>query len=171
LVGITAELGFKPLSNLHVYIKSKTNQMQKAILMTVLTMLTVLVGTAQIRRVAKPRPATDSLVTPAMAAEVPNKKEALRQLELTKEQKKRIKEAATTVKAERQAIEADTSLTIEQKKKAIRQLARQRRAGMDSLLTPEQRQKAQQMRKEAIQQRKAGKQQAAEAGEANKKEQ
>jgi Spy/CpxP family protein refolding chaperone len=143
----------------------------KNLLLVTCLILTVLASTAQIRRTVKPQPVTDSLAAPAMGNDKVGRKEALQQLDLSKEQKKKLKAAAQASKAEKQAIEADTSLTAEQRKQAMRQLVQRRKADMDTLLTPEQRQKAMRMRREALQQRKARKASNAEAGEATKEQQ
>jgi Spy/CpxP family protein refolding chaperone len=138
--------------------------MQKLVMIVLLVAL-ALGGSAQIRRTVKPKPVADS--TAAAPAESPQmgRKALLQELNLSKEQKRKLRELMAKEKGRKQAIEADTLLTDQEKKQRLRAMRKQQFDGVEAILTPEQRTQWRQMMKEAVKQKRAGKQAGTAAGE------
>jgi protein CpxP len=70
-----------------------------------------------------------------------SRKERFRELDLTKEQKGKLKEINQSGKAAKEAIESNSQLTEEEKKKQLRNLQREQAQKIQAILTPEQREK------------------------------
>lgn len=73
------------------------------------------------------------------------RKEMMKQLHLTKQQKQELKSFHKSTKQEREAVKNNTTLTKEQRQEKIQQLRRERHDKLESILTPEQKQKLKQM--------------------------
>ena len=69
------------------------------------------------------------------------KKEMVKQLHLTKEQKKQMKSFHRSTKQKKNAIENNTSLTEQQKKDQLAQLKNEKHTKLETILTPEQKEK------------------------------
>ena len=69
------------------------------------------------------------------------RKERLKELDLTKEQKGKMKEIVQAGKAAKEAIENNTQLSDEDKKKQLRELQKAQAQKVQAILTPEQREK------------------------------
>jgi Spy/CpxP family protein refolding chaperone len=116
---------------------------------------------AQIRRTIAPK--TDSLTAaPVMDNEGGIRKDNLKALNLDKQQKSKLKDLMQAAKQEKEAIENDGKLTEEQRKQKLQELRKRRMAQMDTILTPEQKQKMAKMRRDAIKEKRAGKNEASE---------
>ena len=72
------------------------------------------------------------------------KKEMVKQLHLTKQQKKEMKAFKLTTKKEREAIKSNSALTDQQKKDQLAQLKNDKHAKLEAILTPEQKEKMKQ---------------------------
>lgn len=75
-----------------------------------------------------------------------HKKEMMKSLNLSDEQKGRLKELKTANKQKREAIRNNSSLTEAQKKEQLKALKQEQRNGMQSVLNDEQKQKMKEMR-------------------------
>jgi len=97
--------------------------------------LTACTSIAQIER--KPAVKADSAQT-AGNTDKQSRKERFRELNLTREQKGKLKEAMQANKAAKEAIENNTQLTDADKKKQIRELQKAQVQKIQAILTPEQ---------------------------------
>ena len=70
-----------------------------------------------------------------------NQKDRLKELDLTQEQKAKVKEIRQAGKSAKEAIENNAQLSEEEKKKQIRNLQREQAQKIQAILTPEQRAK------------------------------
>ncbi len=105
-----------------------------------------LISQAQIER--KPAARADSLKTEKAIAEKekPAVKEVLRQLDLTREQRIRLKQIRDDNQAKKAAIENNTGLNDEQKKKQLKELKKEQANKLQSILTEEQKEKFRSLR-------------------------
>jgi Spy/CpxP family protein refolding chaperone len=96
---------------------------------------------AQIER--RPVLKTDSAHTSTNDNEVDkqNRKERFKELDLTLEQKRKMKEIMQSNKAAKEAIENNTQLSEQEQKKQLRGLQRSQMTKVQTVLTPEQREK------------------------------
>ncbi len=85
----------------------------------------------------------DSVHTSANDNEVDkqSRKERFKELDLTREQKGKMKEIMQANKAAKEAIENNTQLSEQEKKKQMRELQRSQMMKVQAVLTPEQREK------------------------------
>ena len=74
------------------------------------------------------------------------RKEMMKALNLTKEQKAQLKSFHKSKKQEREAIKNNAGLSNEQKKEKTEQLHKERHAKLESILTPAQKERMKQMR-------------------------
>lgn len=74
------------------------------------------------------------------------RKEMMKSLNLSKQQKQQLKAFHKSTKSQREAIKNNTSLSEEQKKEKIEQLHKERHDKLESILTSEQKQKMNQSR-------------------------
>lgn len=83
---------------------------------------------------------TDSFQTVSSGGKVDkqSRKERMKELDLTKEQKDKMKEIVQTGKASKEAIENDTQLSDQDKKKQMRELQKAQMQKIQAILTPEQ---------------------------------
>lgn len=83
---------------------------------------------------------TDSFQTVSSGGKVDkqSRKERMKELDLTKEQKDKMKEIVQTGKASKEAIENDTQLSDQDKKKQMRELQKAQMLKIQAILTPEQ---------------------------------
>ena len=104
--------------------------------------LGTLSSSAQIER----KPAvikTDSAqaVKPGNKADQQSRKDRLKDLDLTREQKMKLKEIREANKTAKDAIENNTQLSEQEKKKQLRTLQKEQAQKVQAILTPEQREK------------------------------
>ncbi|MCP9751212.1 hypothetical protein [Ferruginibacter sp. HRS2-29] len=114
--------------------------MKKAILLLIISFAAVS-GFSQIQR----KVVKDTSASLAKTKE--SKKQQLKQLDLTKEQKGKIKEMRKANKDSKDAIMNDETLTDEQKKSKVDSMKRGNARKMQGVLTDEQKQKWKEMRK------------------------
>jgi mevalonate kinase len=72
------------------------------------------------------------------------KKEMVKQIHLTRQQKKEMKTFKATIKQERETIKRNTALTEQQKKEQLGQLKKEKHAKLETILTAEQKEKLKQ---------------------------
>lgn len=131
--------------------------MKRAIIGTIFC-LWALGSTAQVRRTVAPKPKADSAAAaPVTDTEAKGRRGKIKALDLNKQQKSKLKGAMQTAKQEKEAIENDGQLSDVEKKQKLQDLRKRQLAQLDSVLTPEQKQKMLQMRREAVQQKRAAK--------------
>jgi Spy/CpxP family protein refolding chaperone len=76
-----------------------------------------------------------------------HKKEMMKSLNLSQQQKEQMKISKEALKNQKEAIKNSTTLSDEQKKERMKQLQKERHEKMQAILTPEQKQKMKQMKK------------------------
>ena len=129
--------------------------MKKRTLFLVSTLIS-LSSIAQVQRTGTPSRKTDSVTTAQGANNAGsdmNKKKMMRELDLTKEQKIKLKEARESSKAKQEAISNDDKLTQEQKDAKLLELKRAQAQNMQGILNEEQRAKMKALRQEMIKKR------------------
>ena len=129
--------------------------MKKRTLFLVSTLIS-LSSIAQVQRTGTPSRKTDSVTTAQGANNAGsdmNKKKMMRELDLTKEQKIKLKEARESSKAKQEAISNDDKLTQEQKDLKLRELKRAQAQNMQGILNEEQKAKMKALRQEMIKKR------------------
>lgn len=75
------------------------------------------------------------------------KKEMMKELNLSKEQRAQIKELNRSIKEKKAAIKSDQSLREDQKQSKLKELHKEKEEKMDNILTPEQRIKLDDLKK------------------------
>ena len=105
-------------------------------------LLTAATASAQIER--KPvviKADSSQIATNYNKADKQSRKERFRELDLTKEQKGKLKEIMQSGKASKEAIESNAQLSEADKKKQLRELQKAQAQKIQAILTPEQREK------------------------------
>ena len=101
-----------------------------------------LISNAQIKREPAVTSKTDTIsFSSANTTEKMNRKDRLKELELTREQKIKLKEIRQSNQAAKAAIENNTGLSEEEKKKQIRTLQKEQAQKVQAILTEEQKAK------------------------------
>jgi Spy/CpxP family protein refolding chaperone len=115
--------------------------MKISIILFVLSLFT-LSATAQIERkpVAIKKDSTQT-ITDNTKTNKQNRKERIKELDLTREQKGKMKELHQSGKAAKETIEKNTQLSEAEKKKQLRELQKLQVEKMQAILTPEQMEK------------------------------
>jgi protein CpxP len=75
------------------------------------------------------------------------KKEMMKELNLTKEQRGKMKEFHRSMKQKKEDIKNDKTLTAAQKKAKLKELHKEKKQKMNAILTPEQREKMKEQKK------------------------
>jgi len=96
---------------------------------------------------------TDSLRMSTDSSQKISQKQILQDLNLTKEQKVKIKDIRQDAKTKKEAIENDSTLTETQKAQKLQELKKETSAEVDNILTDEQKAKKKQMRQQFIKKR------------------
>ncbi|MGC4104521.1 hypothetical protein [Ferruginibacter sp.] len=115
------------------------------LLAAALIMFTVSFAQVQRKRAVA---ANDSTAAPATGASRGEKMKMMRELNLTKEQKGKLKEIRQSGQEKKQAIENDASLTPDQKQAKLKALKKEQAKSTMGILSDEQKQKMMQMRKD-----------------------
>ena len=121
----------------------KTWFMKKTALLFVLPFIALL-SFAQVQRVVTPKPVDSTIHSSENGSEKNNKadrKQMFRELNLTKEQRAKIKEIREANKAKRDAIDSDDKLTQEQKDARLKELKREQAQSTLTILNDEQKAK------------------------------
>ena len=98
-------------------------------------LLSSVITFAQVERV--PQAKTDSL----SGTSIPGKKDLIKDLDLSKEQKIKLKEIRQAGKARKEGIENNSQLTEPEKKKQLRELQKEQALQVQAILTDEQKEK------------------------------
>jgi Spy/CpxP family protein refolding chaperone len=145
--------------------------MKKVLLMLVLSTITA-ATMAQVQRAVKPKTVTgDTTVASSNNSMAPvkddmqSRKEMIKALNLTREQKGKFREMQQNMKAKKEAIENDDKLSDVEKKEKLRALRKEQMTATDNILNEEQREKMKQMRKDKLQQMRGDKDAKAEIDE------
>lgn len=128
-------------------------------------LLAITVTQAQVRRAGRPAMAKDSTgaVTGMRGgADRQDRKEMMRELGLSKEQKLKFRDMQRDNKAKREAIENDEKLSDTERKEKLRALKLEQMKATDNILNDEQKEKMKKMRREKMKERKDGKEPAME---------
>lgn len=126
--------------------------MKKVLFILALTVSTAS-AMAQIERARKVKTTSDTTSTGAavtMNDDKQSRREMIKELNLTKEQKGKFKEMQQNMKAKKEAIENDEKLSDTEKKQKLRELRKEQMKATDNILNDEQREKMKQMRKDKI---------------------
>lgn len=105
---------------------------------------------AQVQRQKKEilKPGTDSTVTTQKEDAGLNKREMMKELNLTKEQKQKLKDFRQAAQAKKEAIENDNTLKPEERETKLKELRKEQMKNTMSVLSQEQKMKLLQMRRD-----------------------
>jgi Spy/CpxP family protein refolding chaperone len=135
-VFIIGRLNFllKKISTIH-----KIEKMKISVILFVLSLFAIS-ASAQIERkpVSAAKPDSTQITGSNNKVDKQTRKERMRELDLTKEQKSKLKEIMQSGKAAKEAIKNDTKLSDEEKKKQNRALQKAQMQKIQTILTPEQ---------------------------------
>ena len=117
-----------------------------------MVLFTGMTCTAQVQRKIAPKPVADTITpagTPAMEPEQPQgKKQAMKALQLTKEQKEKIRALRSEAKEKKDRIEGNDSLSAAQKDAQLKELKKEQAEKLKTTLTDEQKAKLINMKQE-----------------------
>lgn len=122
----------------------------KKIILSILVFSAVISVSAQVQRTPTPSKQRDSAGVyqgNKKEAQV-SKKDIFRELDLTREQRGKLKEITQSSKAKKEAINSDEKLDENQKKQKLREIQKDQMKQVQSILTPEQKQKWMELRKQ-----------------------
>ncbi len=120
----------------------------KKIISLLLTVVVVINANAQVQRKHTVQNVKDTAATMNMADDKMKKKDMMRELNLTKQQRLKLKEMRQAGKAKMDEIENDSKLSDSEKKLKLKELKKQQMEGTMSVLNDEQKAKMKAMRKE-----------------------
>jgi Spy/CpxP family protein refolding chaperone len=117
-----------------------------------LLLFSSLLSLAQVERKPSPSKQTDSVVHDPGRNKMDRseKKELLKELDLTKEQKIKLKEIRQENKSKKEMIENDNQLSETEKKSRLHTLQKEQAQKIQAILTDEQKEKLKAMRQEAM---------------------
>jgi hypothetical protein len=123
--------------------------MKKISALIVLTFI-ISLSFAQVQRKVKTENIADSITKTGERKKgyKANKKQAIRELDLTKEQKGKLKEQRQAAKDKKAAIQNNESLSAEQKEAKLKELQKEQAKSTMGILNEEQKEKMKKMRKE-----------------------
>lgn len=115
-------------------------------------LLCSVISFAQIERKPAPARPADSVANnqPVSKMDKANRKDLLKDLDLTREQKGKLKEIRQAGKAKKEAIENNGQLSEDEKKKQLRELQKEQAKAIQAILTDEQKEKFKAKRQEAM---------------------
>ncbi len=108
-----------------------------------------LLSFAQIERVPAKRPDSVTNNATVNSADKPGKKDLVKELDLTREQRIKLKEIRQSNKAKKDSIENNDQLSDTEKKTRLRDLQKEQAQSIQGILTGEQKEKLKNKRKEA----------------------
>ena len=120
--------------------------MKKYIGISLLMLITGYVSLAQVQRTPVKQKTDSSAIVIEPEKNKDSRKEMFRELNLSREQKIKMKEINQSMKASKEAIENDTALSETEKKAKLRVLKKEQVQKIQALLTEEQKVKFQQLR-------------------------
>lgn len=111
-----------------------------------------LISVAQIERKPFPAKQTDSIGTKPVenTMDKSNRKDILKELDLTREQKIKLKDIRQASMAKKEAIENNSQLSESEKKMQLRELQKQQAQNIQAILTEEQKEKFKSSRQKAM---------------------
>lgn len=109
-----------------------------------------MISVAQIERKPSPSKQEDSALSQPSNS-MNNRKDLLKDLDLTREQKIKLKEIRQANMAKKEAIENNSQLSEEEKKKQFRELQKEQAKNVQAILTDEQKEKFKAKRQEMMQ--------------------
>ncbi len=115
--------------------------MKIALIAFIFSLVTVSASAQIERKSVAVKPDSAQTTTNNNKADKQSRKERFKELDLTREQKGKIKEITLTNKAAKEAIENNTQLSDQDKKKQMRELQKAQMLQTQAILTPEQREK------------------------------
>lgn len=113
-------------------------------------LLPSMISVAQIERKPSPSKQEDSALSQPSNS-MNNRKDLLKDLDLTREQKIKLKEIRQANMAKKEAIENNSQLSEEEKKKQFRELQKEQAKNVQAILTDEQKEKFKAKRQEMMQ--------------------
>ena len=120
--------------------------MKKYIGISLLILMTGYISLAQVQRTPVKQKTDSSAIVIEPEKNKDSRKEMFRELDLSREQKIKMKEINQSMKASKEAIENDTTLSEREKKVKLRVLKKEQVQKIQALLTEEQKVKFQQLR-------------------------
>jgi len=112
--------------------------MKKYCAILIMMLLTGYSSLAQIQRNPVKQKKDSLAVAPAAEKKIDSRKEIFKELNLTQEQKMKLKEINQSMKASRETIESDSTLSEADKKAKLRTLRKEHGSQVQALLTEEQ---------------------------------
>ena len=110
--------------------------MRKLLIVLITFIAFVSNSNGQVKREASPSQSAQS-----NASQKANRKQMMKELDLTKEQRGQMKEFHKSMKQKKEAINNDPSLTEAQKQEKMKDLHKEQKEKMNTILTPEQKEK------------------------------
>ena len=120
--------------------------MKKYFLLVALMIMISYASMAQLQRTPVKQKNDSSVVEPAAEKNKDSRKEMFRELDLTREQKIKMKEINQSMKASKEAIENDTTLSETEKKTKLKALKKEQVQKIQAILTEEQKTKFRQLK-------------------------
>jgi len=120
--------------------------MKKYISIVVLFTLISILSQAQVQRTPAKQKTDSAAVVADTMKDKKSKKEILKELDLSREQKVKLKELNQSMKASKEALENDTTLTEADKKAKLKVLKKEQAQKIQALLTEEQKIKFRELR-------------------------
>jgi len=120
--------------------------MKKYISIVVLFTLISILSQAQVQRTPAKQKTDSAAVVADTMKDKKSKKEILKELDLSREQKVKLKELNQSMKASKEALENDTTLTEADKKAKLKVLKKKQAQKIQALLTEEQKIKFRELR-------------------------
>ncbi len=116
-------------------------------------LLSSIISFAQIERKPAPAKPADSVANdkPAGQMDKANRRDLLKDLDLSREQKIKLKEIRQANKTKKEAIENNSQLPEDEKKKQLRELQKEQAKSIQAILTDEQKEKFRAKRREMMQ--------------------
>jgi Spy/CpxP family protein refolding chaperone len=134
--------------------------MKKCIITGIILAINIASLSAQVQRKSTPKPVADSTAPATMpgsdTSAHKSKKAIMRELNLSKTQKQKVREMHQAAKSEKDKINNDPSLNEAAKKEKLKALKQQQAEQMKTILTDEQKAKLRAVRKEKGKRKKTG---------------
>lgn len=115
-------------------------------------LLSSIISVAQVERKPAPAKPVDSVASnqPVKKMDKANRKDLLKDLDLSREQKIKLKEIRQANKTKKEAIENNSQLPEDEKKKQLKELQKEQAKSIQAILTDEQKEKFKAKRREAM---------------------
>lgn len=139
----------KPLNQKNIQYHNSTLKMKKTTVL-IAGLFMVMTASAQVSRTPTPSKQRDSAGAQQgkMAGDKMSKKDMFRELDLTKEQRGKLKEINQSAKAKKEAVNSDEKLDDTQKKQKLREIQRDQMVQVQAILNDEQKAKLKELRRQ-----------------------